>query len=157
MNRNNNTTTGNGKNFLIAGGCMSIATGLLHFAIVWAGASGYRYFGAGEDMALMAESGSAYPALLTAAIAFVFLGWGVYAFSAAGLVRKLPFQTVLIPVIGAVFALRLGVLPQIVIYLMPGTEIMMKDIVFSVAALTIGVFYLVGWKLQRVRALETKG
>ncbi|MBI5726517.1 MAG: hypothetical protein HY965_01595 [Ignavibacteriales bacterium] len=154
MNRNNNTTYSNGKNFLIVAGCMSIATGLLHFAIVWAGAPGYRYFGAGEDMALMAESGSAYPALLTAAIAFVFIGWGVYAFSGAGLVRRLPLQKVLIPVIGAVFALRgLGVLPQILMYIMPGSEILIKDMVFSAVALIIGVFYLIGWKLQRVRGI----
>lgn len=133
---------------------MSIATGLLHFAIIWAGASGYRYFGAGEDMALMAESGSAYPALLTAVIAFVFICWGVYAFSGAGLVRKLPLHTVLIPVIGAVFALRgLGVLPQIVMYVMPGSEVAIKDMVFSAVALAIGVFYLIGWKLQRVKGI----
>ncbi|MFC6981197.1 hypothetical protein [Microbulbifer taiwanensis] len=62
-----------------------------HIAIIFGGADWYRFFGAGEEMALMQESGSYYPAVLTGFIALVLAIWSLYAFSGAGLMRRLPF------------------------------------------------------------------
>jgi putative oxidoreductase len=49
---------------LIAGIC-SLAVAILHIAIIIGGPEWYRFFGAGEEMALMSESGSFYPTMLT--------------------------------------------------------------------------------------------
>lgn len=63
---------------------------LLHLAIIFGGPAWYRFFGAGEQMAHMAEMGSAIPTVVTSAISTVFVILGIYSLSAAGLLRPLP-------------------------------------------------------------------
>ena len=72
---------------LLFGGLLSAIAALLHIAIIIGGPQWYRFFGAGEELALMAEKGSWYPAVLTFGIAVVLLLWALYAFSGAGLIR----------------------------------------------------------------------
>ncbi len=79
---------------------------LLHVGVILGGASWYRYFGAGERLAQLAERGSPIPTAVTAAIAFVFLIWAAYAFSGAGLVRPLPFLAPVLVAIAAIYLLR---------------------------------------------------
>ena len=76
--------------WLVTAGMMSAAAALLHVATIAGGPEWYRFFGAGEAMARAAERGSPMPALVTAAIAFILLVWAAYAFSGAGLLRRLP-------------------------------------------------------------------
>ncbi len=59
--------------WLIAAGVLSAAAALLHLAIVAGGPDWYRFFGAGEGMARMAERGLLRPTLITLAIA---RSWG---------------------------------------------------------------------------------
>ena len=75
--------------WLKLGGILSFAVAFLHVASVFVGAAAYRYFGAGEDMSTAAESGSAFPALLTLFLAAIFAIWGFYGLSGAGVVRQL--------------------------------------------------------------------
>ena len=91
---------------LLFAGVLSGVAALLHVAIIIGGAQWYRFFGAGEELASMAESGSWYPAVLTGAIAVVLLVWALYAFSGAGLIRRLPFLKVGLVVISAVYLIR---------------------------------------------------
>jgi hypothetical protein len=46
---------------LITAGLLSLSAALLHLICIYFGASWYRYLGAGEKMAEMAEQGSKYP------------------------------------------------------------------------------------------------
>ncbi|MEO7157093.1 MAG: hypothetical protein ABI039_06005, partial [Vicinamibacterales bacterium] len=66
---------------LLIGGVLTGAAALLHVAIILGGPAWYRFFGAGERMAQLASRGSAYPTLVTAAIAGVLGVWTLYAFS----------------------------------------------------------------------------
>ena len=91
---------------LVFGGALSIVTALLHVAIVIGGPQWYRFFGAGEELATMAEKGSWYPAVLTFGIAVVLLIWALYAFSGAGLIRRLPLLKVGLVVISAIYLIR---------------------------------------------------
>ena len=61
--------------WLLAVGILSAAASGLHIAIIFAGAPWYRFFGAGERMAKLAEAGSWRPAVVTAGIAFILLVW----------------------------------------------------------------------------------
>lgn len=70
--------------WLLLGALLSAVAGLLHLAIIVGGAPWYRFFGAGESMARMAEAGRWYPALLTAGIAGVLFVWSAYALAGAG-------------------------------------------------------------------------
>ena len=134
--------------WFMAGGVSSIAVAALHVGMVFFGASAYRYFGAGEEMARMSEAGSPIPALVTLAAAAVFLVWGLYAFSALGWIPRLPLQRLGLVTISAVYVLRgLGFIPQLILRSRPSMAITDRDIVFSLASLLIGIFFALGtWR-----------
>jgi hypothetical protein len=98
--------TGDGRAWLIAAGSASAAAALLHLACIVGGADWYRFFGAGEPLARMAERGAWTPHLLTLAIAAILAGWSAYAFSAAGLIAPLPLLRTALVAITAVYLLR---------------------------------------------------
>ena len=79
-----------GRIWLLTAGWMSITAALLHFAWIIGGPDWYRFMGAGEGIAKAAEAGSWTPAILTTIIATIIMGWAAYAFSAAGILPRLP-------------------------------------------------------------------
>ena len=93
-------------NWLIASGICSFVAAILHLAIIVGGANWYRFFGAGEAMAKMAENGSWYPSVVTLAIASLLALWGAYAFSAAKLLPLLPLLKPALIVITSIYLLR---------------------------------------------------
>lgn len=99
----------NGRRWLLAGGVLTGAASLLHLGIIAGGPDWYRFFGAGERMARMAERGSPYPAVVTAGIATVLAVWMLYALSGAGVIRRLPLLRTALVLIAAVYLGR-GVL-----------------------------------------------
>jgi hypothetical protein len=103
---------GAGRTWLLAGGTLSAIASLLHLACIVGGPDWYRFFGAGEPIARAAERGSPIPALLTLAIASALAGMAVYAFSAAGLLPRLPL-------------LRTGLIAITCVYLARGAMLFM--------------------------------
>jgi hypothetical protein len=91
---------------LIASGWMSVAASLLHVACIIGGPDWYRFFGAGEQMAQMAERGLWTPAILTLIIAAILAGWAAFAFSAAGKFIRLPLVRTALILISSVLLLR---------------------------------------------------
>lgn len=133
------------KQWLIFGSVLSFAVALLHVAIVIFGAPAYRYFGAGEEMAAAAESGSPFPALLTLFLAAIFAIWGFYGLSGAGLVRRLPLLKTALILIGAVYTLRgVALFLQLFQLAVSSAEVAPREIVSSLVSLIIGAFYLLG-------------
>ena len=106
------------RNWLTTAGLLSSAAALLHLAVIAGGADWYRFFGAGEAMARMAERGELYPTLVTIAIAALLGVWAAYAFSGAGLIRRLPMLRTGLIAISAIYLLRAAALP-LVLVLMP--------------------------------------
>ena len=101
---------------LVAGGILSGAASLLHVACIIGGPAWYRFFGAGEGMATLAEQGSLTPTLITLGIATVLAIWAGYAFSGAGLLPRLPLLRTGLVVISAIYLLRgLVLIPALVI------------------------------------------
>jgi hypothetical protein len=92
--------------WLLVGGCLSAAAAVAHVAVILGGPDWYRFFGAGEEMASMAQRGSWLPALLTAAIASVLAIWAAYAFAGAGLIGRLPLMRPALVVISAIYLVR---------------------------------------------------
>jgi hypothetical protein len=134
-----------GNQWLKLGGILSFAVALLHVIIIFVGASAYRYFGAGEDMATAAESGSAFPALLTFVLVAVFAIWGFYGLSGAGVIRRLPLLKIALLLIGAVYTLRgVAVFQQLFQIAASSAEVAPREIVFSLVSLIIGLAYLIG-------------
>lgn len=102
--------------WLIAGGVLSALAALLHLAVIAGGPDWYRFVGAGEEMARMAERGMLRPALITAAIAAILAIWSAYAFSAAAYLPRLPLMRTALVAITAVYLLRGLVLLPILLF-----------------------------------------
>lgn len=99
-----------GRNWLVAAGLLSAAAAVLHLGVIAGGADWYRFFGAGEGMARLAEQGSLRPTLITLGIATILAIWAAYAFAGAGLIRRLPLMRTALVAIGAIYLLRGSVL-----------------------------------------------
>lgn len=91
---------------LVVAGALSALAALAHIGCIYFGASWYRFFGAGEQMAIMAEQGSLRPTIITSGIVLVLSIWSLYAFSAAGLIGKLPLIRTALIIITAIYLLR---------------------------------------------------
>lgn len=141
----------NWKTLLSISGVCSTLVGLLHIVIIFYGAPAYRFFGAGEDMAVMSEEGSLFPAAITFVIALIFIIWGLYAFSGVGLIKKLPLLRLGLIIIGLIYTLR-GVLIVYQIYeiVVLNGSLVISELVSSFVSLFIGVLYLtgigIGWR-----------
>ncbi|MCP1616150.1 hypothetical protein FBY21_0762 [Pseudomonas sp. SLBN-26] len=91
--------------FLLAGGALSALAALLHLGCIRYGAPWYRFFGAGERMARLAEAGSPFPTRVTLGITLVLGLFALYAFC-AGLGRPLPLSRLALGGVAAVYLLR---------------------------------------------------
>jgi hypothetical protein len=132
--------------FLIVAGTLSAVAAILHLGCIYFGASWYRFFGAGEQMALLSEQESIQPTLITSVIVLVLSIWSMYAFSAAGVIFKLPL-------------IRLALVSITLIYLARGiagffliNSPMGRSPEFwiwsSVICLSVGIVHLIGLKQQ---------
>lgn len=135
-----------GINWLAIGGGLSLVAAALHLACIVGGPGWYRFFGAGEGMARMAEQGDWRPALITLCVAAALTVAGAYAFSGAGLIPRLPLLRIALVVISAVYLLRGLVL------FMPSAlqrpDLTMTFLVWSSAiVLVIGLIHAIGtWR-----------
>ncbi len=91
---------------LIIAAVLSAIAALLHIGCIVYGASWYRFFGAGERMARLAEAGDWRATAITSAIVAVLTVWSLYALSAAGAVPQLPLLRIGLCAIAAVYTLR---------------------------------------------------
>ena len=127
---------------LVIGGLLSVAASLLHVGCIIGGPEWYRFFGAGEAMATMAEQGSMTPTLLTSGIAAILAIWAAYAFSGAGLLPRLPLLRTGLVVISAIYLLRgLALIPALLIN---RGDVMPFVLWSSLIVLVYGLAYAIG-------------
>jgi len=128
--------------YLMAGGLMSLLAAFLHIAIIMGGPDWYRFFGAGEKMAHLAETGSWIPTVSTLFIFAVLFIWGLYGFSGAGLMRRLPLVKMALLTITAIYLLR-GMLLFILLIFEP---VMVDSLMLwsSLVCLGMGTAYACG-------------
>lgn len=126
---------------------LSFTASLLHVAIIFGGASWYRFFGAGETMAKLSESGSYYPAGLTTGIALVLCIFGLYALSGAGVFPRLPFTRTALTLITVIYLGR-GVAGLTLPFFIDHPALSQNSITFWLISSSIctlfGLFYLFG-------------
>ena len=128
--------------FLIAGSICSGVAALAHLGCIVFGADWYRFFGAGEQMAKMAEDGHWYPTVVTLVIVLVLSIWSLYALSGAKIIFRLPFLRLGLTVISVVFLAR-GLAFVAIIPMFPENSLMFW-IVSSGICLIIGTLYAIG-------------
>lgn len=78
----------------------------LHVGIVLGGPAWYRFFGAGEGMARMAERRHLWPTVVTLAIAAALSMFGAYAMTAGGHFPTLPLPQEALMAITGIYAVR---------------------------------------------------
>jgi putative oxidoreductase len=129
--------------YLLSGGTFSILVALLHVAIIIGGPDWYRFWGAGEQMATLEENGSLLPDLLTFFIAIIFFIWGLYAYSGAGLIRRLPLLKTGLVVISSIYTIR-GLLLFIDIFSPEHLTVFM--LLTSIVSFIVGLTNFIGTK-----------
>ncbi|MGH8079757.1 MAG: hypothetical protein ACREP7_04210 [Lysobacter sp.] len=127
---------------LLAAGSLSGLAALLHLGCIAFGAPWYRALGAGEGMARAAAAGHPRPTIMALVIASILALWALYAFSAAGAMRRLPLTRTALSLITAVYLVR-GVAAPAMTTLFPDRSLNFW-IWSSAICLTIGVVHLIG-------------
>lgn len=131
-----------GGSFLLAGGILSLIAALLHLGCILFGAEWFRFFGAPETLIQNYEAGAMGLVWMTIGIAIVLGIWAAYAFSGAGLLRRLPLLRTGLIVITAIYLLRAAALaPALMMAPYPRHEF---DIWSSAIVLVYGLAYAVG-------------
>ncbi|MGK0375164.1 MAG: hypothetical protein ACJA2E_001640 [Arenicella sp.] len=130
----------------IAGG-LSFLASLMHLAIIIGGASWYRTFGAGEQMARMAEQGLLQPTIITLFVALVLAVFGAFAWSAAGVFVELPLLQPILILIALVYFLR-GIIGLFAPFITSHPQVTQNSLSFwmysSTICLLIGLIHFKG-------------
>ena len=92
--------------YLSIGAALSGLVAVLHIGCIYFGATWYRFMGAGERMATLAEKGRIQPTLITSFIVLVFTIWSFYALSGAGVISQLPLLRWVLSAITAIYLIR---------------------------------------------------
>ena len=92
--------------WLVVAGSMSALASLIHVGCIAAGPSWYRIFGAPEPLIRAVENGNPTLHWITAGIAFILAIWSAYAFSGAGLIRRLPLVRTALVAITTIYLAR---------------------------------------------------
>jgi hypothetical protein len=88
------------------GALFSAIAALAHLGCIIFGGDWYRFFGAGEQMAKMAEAGESHPTFVTSVIVLLLSIWSVYGLSGARVIGKLPLIRTALVLISSIYILR---------------------------------------------------
>jgi len=128
--------------FLIIGSICSALAALVHLGCIIFGGNWYRFFGAGEQMARMAENGHWYPTVVTLVIVLILSVWSLYALSGARVIFKMPFLRLGLVLISAIYLIRslafVSIMPMF-----PENSLTFW-LVSSGITFTIGLLYAIG-------------
>ena len=132
---------------LIVAGSLSFLVAALHIFVIIGGPNWYRFFGAGEALALLAEKGSLKPMFITLGITAVLIIWGAYAWSGAGFLPNMPMLKLALSTISAVYLIR-GVGGLVAPFVSNHPKIKQNSTAFwvwsSIICLVIGIIHLMG-------------
>jgi len=130
------------NNFLIIGSIFSALAAIAHLGCVIFGSDWYRFLGAGEQMAQMAEQGHWYPTVITLVLVLILSVWSLYGLSGAKVIAKLPFLRLGLIVISFIYLTR-GVFFILLMPIFPENSLTFW-LVSSGICLMIGLSYAVG-------------
>ncbi|WP_028671102.1 hypothetical protein [Saccharospirillum impatiens] len=123
---------------------LNSAASLTHIAIIVGGPNWYRFFGAGEAMATMAEHKHPWPAVMTSGIAVALMIAAAYCLALGEYIRPLPFMTLIGLFITGVYTLR-GLLPLLAMGFVPSLRtsfIIWSSLICAGVALIHGLAWL---------------
>jgi hypothetical protein len=137
---------------LVSAGAATAVGALLHVAIAFGGPGWYAFFGAPAGLVALAATDSLRPAISCVIIATILLACSAFAFSGAGVIRRLPGVRAVLALVGVGLVVR-GVTFVPIVALRPERlygfcgkcqEVNSFVIVTSAICLVVGAGYLVG-------------
>ncbi len=135
------------------GGWANLAIAAAHLVVLGWTWTVFRWVDIDEEMRDLADQNALLPYVLTLFVACCFLVFGLYALSAAGDLRRLPLLRPVLAFVAVVYLLRATLLGGIQ-DLVAGD---VKQIVFAVIALLIGLCYAAGvLALRRQRRIDIR-
>ena len=133
--------------YLMLAGSLSFLAALLHIGVIIGGPAWYRFFGAGERMATMAEKGMLRPSIITLFIAIILAIWGGLAWSGADLIPQIPYLKFFLILITLVYLIR-GILGLIAPFITNHQYVTQNGVKFwmwsSTICIVIGLVHLLG-------------
>ena len=128
--------------FLAIAAAACAVAALLHFACIPWGAEGYRFLGAGENVANAVAAGDWRPHVSAAMVGTLLLVWGWYALAGAGLAPTPPLLRLGLFTIAAVLILRALAFP-LLRSVFPGNSELFWFVSSGLVGI-LGVLFLVG-------------
>lgn len=92
--------------WLLAAGMMSAAASFAHLICIIGGPTWYLFMGAPPKLVQAAEGGDIRLVVITMIISTIIAVWAIYAFSAAGMTRRIPFTRFALLAISCVLLFR---------------------------------------------------
>ena len=127
---------------LILGAICSALAAAAHLGCIIFGGDWYRFFGAGEEMARMAEAGELYPTVVTSILVLVLLIWSLYGLSGSKVILRLPLLRTGLVIISLIYLLR-GTAFVLIMPMFPENSLTFW-FVSSGICLCVGLLYAVG-------------
>ncbi len=138
-----------GAQLLAACAYASFALAAVHVACIFAGEATARFFTAPRPVLEMIRSGSLLIIPVVLGIVAILGTFGLYAWSAAGRMRRLPLLRPGLVAVGAIFTLRgLLLIPQAAVMLRHPGAFPWQVPVFSLGSLALGLAHLTGARLR---------
>lgn len=129
--------------YFIIGSVLTAIAAVVHIGCIVFGAPWYRFFGAGERMAVLADQRSLIPTLITSVIIAVLVIWSLYALSGAGVIVAFPFLRPVLVGITGIYLLRGLIGLVFVIYPVAGNSAKFW-LWSSIICIGLGIVYLCG-------------
>lgn len=124
------------------GALLSAVAALAHLGCILFGGNWYRFFGAGEQMAKLAEAGESYPTQVTSVLVCILSVWTIYGLSGANVITKLPLVRTALVIISSIYIFR-GLAFILIMPMFPENS-MAFWLVSSAICLSIGMLYAIG-------------
>lgn len=139
---------------LRAGALVSFVVALIHVACVFTGEATARFFNAPRFVIALIQQHSLWIVPVAVAIASILGGFGLLAWSGAGLMRRLPLLRTGLVTVTTIYLLRgLIIVPLTLFALQHPGRIAWPAFLFCLVALGVGLLYLCG-TIGRWRALS---
>lgn len=94
------------RRYILLTGIIAFIGALLHIAIMLGGPDWYDFFGAPQGLVQMARDGNLRAPVSCLIIATILFVFAAYAFSAAGLIKRLPMPGIITGLIAVVLIIR---------------------------------------------------
>ncbi|MDN3379343.1 MULTISPECIES: hypothetical protein [unclassified Pseudoalteromonas] len=133
----------NTKKLLTSAGVIAFAVAVWHLLCIWGGPSWYTFARAPHVLIESAQQGTYLAPAATIIVAGLMLTCSVYAFSAAGTIRKMPLTTAALSTIALICVARALIAVPLLIR---STELDIWQLVASSVWLYVGICFLLGAK-----------